>query len=414
MDAVHFLIYTGARSERGAMKTSRYEKLGLAGEPVRITKEGEIATPHSKGRAVLAYVTPLVALAAALIIQFSSTGAIEHDATSEVVISVLAAAFLLGTVFIVLHHAEALAMDMREPFGTLLLTIAVTVIEVSIIVSVMLHGDPNPYLAREAVFSVVMIVCTGLVGTCLTLGALRNYEQDLKQQGTSAFLGVLLTLAVLILILPDFTLTASPGSFSALQLVFVSLLSLLLYCSFLFMQMVRHRHYFVDDNAEHHKESARPSRSVLEIALHAICLVAGLLAVVFLAKRVAAGVEDGLKALQVEQGDAIVGALIAFLVLLPEALVAIRAAMRNELQRALNVSLGSALATIGLTIPSVATISLLTGNPLILGLGGGDIILLAVTLTLCIISFGTGRTNVLTGIVHLVVFFAYLLLIAIP
>ena len=194
----------------------------------------------------------------------------------------------------------------------------------------------------------------------------------------------------------------------------MSTLSLLLYCAFLFMQMVRHRRYFIDENAEHHKESAHPGRSTLEIALHAICLVAGLLAVVILAKRVAAGVEDGLKALEIEQGDAIVGALIAFLVLLPEALVAIRAAMRNELQRALNVALGSALATIGLTIPTVATISLLTGTELILGLGGGDMVLLAVTLTLSIISFGTGRTTVLTGIVHLVIFVAYLLLIAIP
>jgi Ca2+:H+ antiporter len=327
---------------------------------------------------------------------------------------VVAAALLLGTVFVVLHHAEALAVEFREPFGTLLLTIAVTVIEVSIITSVMLHGDPNPYLAREAVFSVVMIVCTGLVGICLTLGALRNYEQELKQQGTSAFLGVLLTLVVLILVLPNFTLTGGHGSFSTLQLAFVSLLSLLLYGAFLFMQMVRHRPYFIDDHAEQQKESAERSRSRWEILLHAVCLVAGLLAVVILAERVAAGVDDGLKALQVQQGDAIVGALIAFLVLLPEALVAIRAALRNELQRALNVALGSALATIGLTIPSVAAVSLLTGTELILGLGGGDMVLLATTLTLCIISFGTGRTTVLTGIVHLVVFIAYLLLIAVP
>jgi len=396
------------------MKTNKFEKLGLAGEPVPITESGGIAVPHHKGRAFLAYIMPLVALAAALAIQLTSAATIEHDAISEVVISLVAAALLLGTVFIVLHHAEALATELREPFGTLLLTIAVTIIEVSIIVSIMLHGTANPYLAREAVFSVVMIVCTGLVGTCLTLGALRNYEQDLKQQGTSAFLAVLLTLAVLILILPNFTLAAVPGAFSALQLVFVSSLSLLLYCAFLFMQMVRHRRYFIDENAEHHRERAQPDRSPLEIALHSICLVAGLLAVVILAKRVAAGVEDGLKALQIEQGDAIVGALIAFLVLLPEALVAIRAAMRNELQRALNVALGSALATIGLTIPTVATISLLTGTELILGLGGGDMVLLAMTLTLSIISFGTGRTTVLTGIVHLVVFVAYLLLIAIP
>ncbi|MBL8906708.1 MAG: ionic transporter [Rhizobiales bacterium] len=396
------------------MRTNRFEKLGLAGEAVRITQQGEIAAPHSKGRAFLAYVMPLVTLAAAFVIQHLSGATIVHEGASEIVISMIAAALLLGTVFIVLHHAEALAVELREPFGTLLLTIAVTIIEVSIIVSVMLHGDANPYLAREAVFSVVMIVCTGLVGTCLTLGALRNYEQDLKQQGTSAFLAVLLTLAVLILILPDFTLTANPGSFSSLQLVFVSALSLLLYSAFLFMQMVRHRRYFIDENAERHKEAVHPTRSGLEIALHATCLVAGLLAVVMLAKRVAAGVEDGLHVLQVEQGDAIVGALIAFLVLLPEALVAIRAAMRNELQRALNVALGSALATIGLTIPTVATISLLTGTELILGLDGGDMVLLAVTLTLCIISFGTGRTTVLTGIVHLVVFVAYVLLIAIP
>lgn len=396
------------------MKTKRFEKLGLAGEAVPITNEGEIGTPHGKGRAFMAYVMPLVALAAAFLIQFSSDATIVHNGPGEIILSLVAAALLLGTVFIVLHHAEALAVELREPLGTLLLTIAVTVIEVSIIVSVMLHGEPNPFLAREAVFSVVMIVCTGLVGTCLTLGALRNYEQDLKQQGTSAFLAVLLTLAVLILILPDFTLTASPGSFSKLQLVFVATLSLLLYCAFLFMQMVRHRHYFIDDTAEHHKESTHQSRSMLEITLHVICLVAGLLAVVILAKRVAAGVEDGLKALEIQQGDAIVGALIAFLVLLPEALVAIRAAMRNELQRALNVALGSALATIGLTIPSVAVISLLTGSELTLGLGGGDMVLLAVTLTLCIISFGTGRTTVLTGIVHLVIFVAYLLLIAIP
>jgi len=396
------------------MKTRRFEKMGLAGDPVSITEGGEIVLPRSKWRAFLAYVVPILALGAALIIQYVSTASIEHTAAEDIIVSTIAAALLLCTVFIVLHHAEALATQLREPFGTLLLTIAVTIIEVSIIVSVMLHGDPNPYLAREAVFSVVMIVCTGLVGICLTLGALRNYEQDLQQQGTSAFLAVLLTLAVLILILPDFTLTARPGSFSSLQLILISSLSLLLYCAFLFMQMVRHRRDFIDENAEHHKESAHPARSIWETVLHAVCLVAGLLAVVFLAKRVAAGVEDGLEALAVQQEDAIVGALIAALVLLPEALVAIRAAMRNELQRALNVALGSALATIGLTIPSVATISLLTGSELYLGLGGGDMVLLAVTLTLCIISFGTGRTTVLTGMVHLVIFVAYLLLIAIP
>jgi Ca2+:H+ antiporter len=396
------------------MKTKRFEPLGLAGDVSPLAGHDVTPSGHGKSRAAFSFILPLVALAVALAIQFLADAPVAHTATGEIIVSLVAAGLLLCTVFVVLHHAEALAVELREPFGTLLLTIAVTVIEVSIITSVMLHGDPNPYLAREAVFSVVMIVCTGLVGICLTLGALRNYEQDLKQQGTSAFLAVLLTLAVLILILPDFTMTASPGRFSALQLAFVSLLSLLLYGAFLFMQMVRHRRYFIDEHAEQHKETAHPSRSSWEIVLHAVCLVAGLLAVVILAKRVAAGVDDGLKALQIQQGDAIVGALIAFLVLLPEALVAIRAALRNELQRALNVALGSALATIGLTIPTVAALSLLTGTELILGLGGGDMVLLATTLTLCIISFGTGRTTVLTGIVHLVVFVAYLLLIAVP
>ena len=413
MVGLHFLTYKQPAT-RGAMKTSRFEPLGLAGDAVPLTEGGELVVAPRRTRAILAYALPLLALAAALVIQYVGGPEIELSVATEVVVSVIAVVILLATVFIVLHHAEALATELHEPFGTLLLTIAVTVIEVSIIVSVMLHGTANPYLAREAVFSVVMIVCTGLVGTCLTLGALRNYEQDLKQQGTSAFLAVLLTLAVLILILPNFTLTVGQGAFSALQLVFVATLSLLLYCAFLFMQMVRHRRYFIDENAEHHKEMTHVARSGWEIGLHAVCLVAGLLAVVFLAKRVAAGVEDGLRALEIQQGDAIVGALIAFLVLLPEALVAVRAAMRNELQRALNVALGSALATIGLTIPTVATISLLSGTQLILGLGGGDMVLLAMTLTLCIISFGTGRTTVLTGIVHLVVFVAYVLLIAIP
>lgn len=355
---------------------------------------------------------PVLALVLALALHFSQTviGAMPPMAMAALWVIIIAT--MVVTVFVVLHHAEAIALRVGEPYGTLVLTIAVTAIEASVIVSMMLHGANNPTLARESVFSTVMIVCAGVVGICLTLGGLKHREQDLKRQGTSALLAVVIALTGLTLVLPDFTLTAGRGDFTALQLGFVSLLCILLYGSFLLAQTTRHRDDFVDALAPSghggHETPAGglPARLTL--------LVVGLVGIVLLAEYVAAAIEQGLAALEVPQSDAIVGAFIATLVLLPESIAAIKAAYRNELQRSLNIALGSACATIGLTIPVVAVASLITGRGLTLGLAPGDIVLLMLALAVSLTSFGTGRTNALTGGVHLVIFVAYLLLIAVP
>jgi Ca2+:H+ antiporter len=276
----------------------------------------------------------------------------------------------------------------------------------------MLHGEQNPAIARESVFSTVMIVCAGMLGLCLVLGGWRHGHQELKRQGTSALLAVVVALSVLTLILPNYTLAADVGAFSPMQLIFVSILCLLLYGSFVYAQMTRHRDDFVDELLP--AESENDAGPALGLVMSLVMLAVGLIGIVLLAENVADSLEKGLSALHLEQTDAIVGAFIATLVLMPETVAAIKAALRNELQRSLNIVLGSACATIGLTIPVVAAASLITGHQLTLGLGSGDTVLLVLALGISIISFGTGKTTVLTGLVHLVVFVAYLLLIAVP
>ena len=330
----------------------------------------------------------------------------------QAAISVAVLVFVFWTVFVVLGHAESVAHRIGEPFGTLVLTVAVTAIEASVIVSLMLQGDSNPTIAREAVFSTVMIVCAGMLGLCLVLGGLRHRYQELKPQATSSLLAVIVALSVLTLVLPNYTLAAEPGAFSILQLSFVSTLCVLLYGSFVYAQMTRHRGDFVDERhpvAAGHQHGSRGN-----LASNLLLLIVGLVGLVLLAEHVASSLEEGLKSLALPQSDAIVGAFVATLVLMPEAVAAVRAALRNELQRSLNIVLGSACATIGLTVPVVAVASMMTGHQLTLGLGSGDTVLLLLALGISIISFGTGRTTVLTGLVHLVVFVAYLMLIAVP
>lgn len=363
-------------------------------------------------RRTVAYALPIAALLLAAILQLGVIPA-EHAAVPvRIVLSLLAIGLVFATVFVALHHAEAIAHHIGEPYGTLVLTLAVTTIEVSVIVSMMLHGENNPTLARESVFSTVMIVCGGVVGFCLTLGGLRHKHQEVKRQGTNAYLSVLTALAALTLVLPNYTLTVGHGNFSPAQLVFVSVLSVLLYGSFVYAQTGLHREDFIEDLVE--AEDRRHVAAQGGIAANVILLFVALAGIVLLAEDIAAGVEDALVSLQVAQADAIVGAFIATLVLMPESLAAIRASLRNELQRSLNIALGSACATIGLTIPAVAAASLITGRELTLGLGPGDTVLLLLGLGVSVISFGTGRTTMLTGLVHLVVFCAYIFLIFFP
>jgi Ca2+:H+ antiporter len=319
---------------------------------------------------------------------------------------------LVGTVFATVYHAEVVAHRIGEPFGTLVLAVAVTVIEVALIISVMVGApEAKAGLARDTVYAAVMIVCNGIVGLSLLLGGARHHEQGFQQQGASAALAILAALTTLTLIVPNVTTSAPGPEFSTSQLVFAGLASLTLYGSFLFVQTVRHRDYFLPAGSGDEEAHALPptsSEAVVSLAL----LVWSLIAVVGLTKLLTPTLEFGLAWLNVPK--AVVGIVIAGLVLLPEALAALRAARANRLQTCLNLALGSVLASIGLTIPAVAALSVAMGLHLQLGLGIKDEVLLALTLLLGVITLGTGRTTVLQGIVHLVIFAAFVFFAVVP
>jgi len=323
-----------------------------------------------------------------------------------------AGAALIATVFAAVYHAEVVAHRTGEPFGTLVLAVAVTVIEVALIVSVMVAAPAEKAgLARDTVFAAVMIVCNGIVGLCLLWGGARHHEQGFQIHGASAALAVLAALTTLTLILPNVSATSPGPTFSTSQLVFAGIVSLVLYGSFVFIQTVRHRDYFlaVETNDE---EAYAPPPSNATTVVSSGLLLAALVAVVGLAKFLTPTVEIGIARIDVPK--AVVGIVIAALVLLPEALAALRAARANRLQTSLNLALGSALASIGLTIPAVAVVSVVLGQPLELGLGEKDQVLLALTLLVGVITLGTGRTTVLQGIVHLVIFAVFLFFAVVP
>jgi Ca2+:H+ antiporter len=322
-----------------------------------------------------------------------------------------AGAVLIATVFAAVYHAEVVAHGTGEPFGTLVLAIAVTVIEVALIVSVMIAAPVEKAgLARDTVFAAVMIVCNGIVGLCLLWGGARHHEQGFQVHGASAALAVLAALTTLTLILPNVATTAPGPFFSKSQLVFAGIVSLALYGSFVFVQTVRHRNYFLAVTGDEEAHAPLPSNRTTIVS--AGLLVAALVAVVGLAKSLTPTLEIGVARLDVPK--AVVGIVIAALVLLPEALAALRAARANRLQTSLNLALGSALASIGLTIPAVATVSIVLGKPLELGLGAKDEVLLALTLLVGVITLGTGRTTVLQGIVHLIIFAVFLFFAVVP
>jgi Ca2+:H+ antiporter len=324
----------------------------------------------------------------------------------------IAGLVLIGTVFAAVHHAETIAHVVGEPFGTLVVTIAVTVIEVSLIASIMLSGEGNAALARDTVFSVIMIVCNGLVGLCLLLGGLRYREQAFSEQGASAYLSVLVVLAGITLVLPNYTTTVPGPVFSDAQLAFVSVITIALYLIFLFIQAVHHRDYFVHQAAGHVNAAAPHVSPWGAVMVGGAWLVLALAGVILLAKKLAAVVAGGLASAGAPPAAA--GVFLATLVLLPEVGIAVRAARQNDLQRSINAALGSTLATIGLTIPAVAMVTLGQGHELVLGLDAEHTLLLVLTFAISFLSFGTGRTNILMGFVHLVMFAVFLFLTLLP
>jgi Ca2+:H+ antiporter len=318
---------------------------------------------------------------------------------------------LIATVFAAVYHAEVIAHRVGEPFGTLVLAIAVTVIEVALIVSIMLQSGPDKAgLARDTVFAAVMIVCNGITGLCLLAGGVRHHEQGFQLQGALAALAVLAALTVLTLVLPNYTLSTPGPSLNAAQLIFAGIVSLVLYGSFVFIQTIRHRDYFLplDGGDEAHASAPEGRIALASLGL----LIASLVAVVGLAKTLSPTLENVVA--QLGAPKAVVGIVIAALVLLPEGLAALNAARLNRLQTSMNLALGSALASIGLTVPAVAVVSILLHQPLTLGLEPKEIVFLALTLLVSVVTLGTGRTTVLQGIVHLVIFAVFLFLAIVP
>ena len=325
-------------------------------------------------------------------------------------LALVLAAVLLGNVIAAVHHAEVVALRVGEPYGTLVLALAVTVIEVGLIVSIMLSGEPAPTLMRDSVHAVVMLVLHGLAGLCIVVGAFRQRETEFQVEGARAFLSVLIPMATLVLVVPNYVVSAPGPFYSPLQLAFVSVACLGLYIAFLFIQTSWHRAYFVPLGEDSAVEHARPSG---RIALASLGLLSvALLSVVLLAKNLAPALEAGVEA--ADAPAAIVGVIIAAIVLLPETAAAVRAAARNRLQASINLALGSAVASIGLAVPAVALVSYWIGQPLELGISAGASVLMALGFVVAIITYGTGRTNLLSGIVHLVLLATYVFTVFAP
>ena len=320
---------------------------------------------------------------------------------------------ILWAALSVVRHADCLAIKCGEPYGTLILTLAAISIEVTMISTAMLHGANNPTLARDAMFAVIMIALNGLVGLSLLLGGLRHREQHYNLQGTNSYLNVIMALAVLGLVLPNFTTSTSGPTFSTHQEIFLMVMSAGLYAIFLLIQTMRHSQYFMESqDVVVGTASAHHPLRIRSTPYHALLLVLYLLAVVLLAEKFAIPLDNSIE--RFGMPPAFGGAIIAALVLAPEGLGAIHATLSNHLQRSVNILLGSVLATIGLTIPAVLTIGLITKQSVILGVQGGNLPLLLLTLAVSLVTFASGKTNVLQGCIHLLLFAVFLLLIFFP
>jgi Ca2+:H+ antiporter len=337
-------------------------------------------------------------------------------------LTVLLFIWLFGTMmwcsFGVVRHAEAVAERLGEPYGTLVLTLSVIAIEVSLLTSIMLHGENNPTLARDAMFATLMIVLNGMVGAALLMGALRYWEQEYNLAGARAFLMVIAALAVFALIIPNYTKTAPDPIQAPYKALLFAAITVLFYIVFLFIQTMRHRAFFAEPegNGRHDMLGGEELEAHVpqsgSLGFHIVMLLLTLLPVVLLSEYLAIIVDFGLEGLDLP--DSLGGVMIALLVLSPEGLTAFHAALRNHLQRAVNVCLGSALATIGLTIPAVLVIGLITGREVHLGLDEVQTVLLILTLFVSALTFGGVRTNVLQGTVHLLLFIVYVALIFSP
>jgi len=365
-------------------------------------------TDHSPGANWLPRWTLLVPVAAVPVAALLILGVLPVEASA---ILGLAALMLVATVFASVHHAEVIALRVGEPFGSIVLAMAVTVIEVGLIVSIMLAGgEGSAELARDTVFATIMIVLNGIVGLCLLAGGARHHEQVFTTDSATAALSVLSTLAIVTLVVPEFTTTAPGPVFAPAQQLGIGFVSVVLYAVFLFVQTVRHRDYFLPAGDAAANHGAMPTARVAQASLALLLL--SLLMVVLLAKALSGPLERAVAAARLPMS--FVGVIVAAIVLLPEGIAAVKAAHANRVQVSLNLALGSALATTALTIPIVGALALYLARPLVLGLGPASMALLLLTLFISTITLATGRTTILQGAVHMVIAAIFLLLSMLP
>lgn len=327
--------------------------------------------------------------------------------------SLLLAISVIGAVMAAVHHAEVIAHRVGEPYGTLVLAVAITVIEVSLIISLMIAGgEGTNAIARDTVFAAIMIILTGIIGLCLLVGGIYHKEQVFGGYAVSAALVTLTAISVLTLVLPNYTTSLAGPVYTESQLIFVAIISLVLYFAFVAIQTGRHRDYFLSLKAENSEDEEAIPPTKLATFLSVVLLFICLGAVVLIAKALAPSIESGV--VKMGAPKAVVGVIVALVILLPEGFAAVRAARQNRLQSSLNLALGSALASIGLTIPAVAIVSIFTGLTVTLGIDTKSIVLLVLSLFTILISFSTGRTNILQGVVLLVIFATYLFTTIVP
>ena len=317
---------------------------------------------------------------------------------------------LVVAVLAAVHHAEVVALRVGEPFGAILLALAVTVIELGLIVSIMLGDQPEPTLMRDTIHAVVVLVLHGIAGLCIVVGALRHREQEFRIQGAQAYLIVLLPMVAITLVLPNFTTSAPGPYYTNAQLAFVSATCLLLWLAFTFVQTVRHREHFLPNQTDAAASAVRPTARLTAASLG--LLVVALVAVVLLAKGVSPFIQAAVAGLGAP--PALVGVIVAAIVLLPEGMTAVRAARDDQLQTSINLALGSGVASIGLTVPIVSLVAWWTGSPMALGVTPGGAVLLALSFMMALITYGTGRASLLSGLVHLILLATWLFLIVVP
>lgn len=319
-------------------------------------------------------------------------------------------AALIGAILASVHHAEVIALRVGEPFGAILLALSVTVIELGLIVSIMLGDHSEPTLMRDTIHATVSIVLHGIAGVCIVVGALHHREQEFRTEGAQSYLTVLLPMVAVTLVLPNFTASVPGPYYSDIQLGFVGLVCFLLWLAFTFVQTVRHRDYFLPTGG-HDSKAVNPPTN--RIALISSCLlIISLVAVVLLAKGVSPVIQSTVSSLGAP--SALVGVIVAAIVLLPEGMTALRAAIDDQLQTSINLALGSAVATIGLTVPAVSLVAWWTDKPLALGVTSGGAVLLALSFMMALITYGTGRASFLSGVVHLILLATWVFLVIFP